>query len=254
MAGRLDGKTAIVTGGSRGIGEAIALAMVREGAKVIITSRKQEGVDAAAERINAEVPDSATPKVCHNGSTESIDALYEWIDAEGLSVDILVNNAAANPYLGPMVGASWGAWDKTFEVNLKGPFHFCRHFAQRCMADSRKGAIVNVTSVFGMTAAPFQGVYAMTKAAIISLTRTLAAEWGQAGIRINAVAPGLVDTHFASAIVQNDAFLRVFTERSAMKRYAQPEEITGVVIYLASDDAGFTTGAVFPVDGGYTSA
>jgi NAD(P)-dependent dehydrogenase (short-subunit alcohol dehydrogenase family) len=254
MSGALEGKVAIVTGASRGIGEAIAGAMAGAGAQVVLTSRKQDSVDAAAARINASHPGAALARACHAGKPESIAAFWAWLDEEVGCPDVLVNNAAANPYFGPMIGAQWGAWDKTFEVNVKGPFEMSRQLATRLMAAKKPGSIVNITSVFGQTAAPFQGIYGMTKAAVISLTRTLAFEWGGAGIRVNAVAPGLVDTHFAQAIVGNEALAKRFTERAALGRYATPEELAGIVIYLAGDSASFTSGQVFNIDGGYTSA
>lgn len=244
-----------MTGASRGIGEAIAAAFAREGAEVIITSRKPAGIEAAAERIATRHPGCAVAaRVCHAGDPESIEALFDWLDQRGSTADILVNNAATNPYFGPLIDASWGAWDKTFEVNLRGPFHASRLLARRLFRAGRGGAIVNVSSIFGLRAAPLQGLYAMTKAALIAQTRTLAAEWGESGIRVNAVAPGLIDTRFASAIVDDPGFSRMFTERSALGRVGQPEDVAGLVLFLASEEARFITGGVYTADGGYTSS
>lgn len=252
MPGRLDGKLAVVTGGSRGIGLAIAQAFAREGAVVVITGRKEPGLQAAAQIINDVVPGAAFYRTCHAGKIDQIAALYAWIEAELGVPDALVNNAAANPYMGPMLGATEAAWDKTFDVNVKGSFEMSRHLTRRLMAAGKGGSIVNVSSVFGLRAAPLQGIYAMTKAALISLTKTLAVEWGPAGVRVNAIAPGLVETRFAAAIVEDPALLSRFTDRAALRRHAAPEEMTGIAVYLASDEASYATGQTFVVDGGFT--
>ena len=255
MSARLEGRTALISGGSRGIGEAIAARFALEGATVLICSRKQAGIDAAAERIRAAVPGAdVRPYVCHNGESERIVELFTQLDADGICVDILVNNAATNPYLGPMIELEYGAWDKTFDVNVKGYFEMSRQVARRLIASDKPGSIINVASVFGMGAAPFQGIYGMSKAAILSMTKSLAFEWGGAGLRVNAIAPGLVDTKFASAITSNPAFLKTFTDRAALHRYAEPEEIVGAALFLASSDASFVTGQTLVVDGGYTSS
>ena len=246
-------RCALVTGASRGIGEAIATRLSQAGAQVILVSRKQEGLDQAADRIAAISGTRPLVQPCHTGRPQAIGALFDALDAQGIRVDALVNNAATNPYFGPMMGLEWAAFDKTFDVNVKGSFEMCRQVAKRLIAAEQGGSIVNVASIYGMMGAPFQGSYAMTKAALISLTQTLAHEWGSAGIRVNAIAPGLVDTQFAAAIVSNPAFAKVFSERSAVNRHGQPQEIAGLVLYLLSGDAGFMTGATVPIDGGYLS-
>jgi NAD(P)-dependent dehydrogenase (short-subunit alcohol dehydrogenase family) len=251
--GQLDGKTALVTGSSRGIGEAIATRFAREGARVVLTSRKPDGLAAAAERIRAATGAEVFAFPCHTGDLPAIAGLFERIDAEVGALDVLVANAATNPYFGPMIDVPTGAWDKTFDVNVKGSFELARLFARRRFAAEKPGSVLFVSSVYALTGAPLQGVYAMTKAAMVSMTKTLAMEWGKAGIRVNAVAPGLVDTSFAAAIVHNPALVRLFEDRSALGRYAQPDEIAGLASFLASDDASFLTGAIIPVDGGYTA-
>lgn len=253
--GRLEDKIAIVTGGSRGIGAAIAEAFAREGAQVVIASRKQEGLDETAAEINAKGLDGTVhPRACHVGHLDQIEELIDWtVDELGLP-NVLVNNAATNPHFGPLIDADEAAWDKTFEVNLKGYFHMAQRVIRRLMNADKPGSIINVTSVAGMNAAPMQGVYGMTKAAVISMTKTLAVELGGANIRLNAIAPGLVDTRFASVLVNNEDLRSFFTDRAALKRYAQPEEIAGAAVYLASDESSYTTGQTIAVDGGFTIA
>ena len=253
MSEHLKDRTAIVTGGSRGIGEAIAQRLAEEGAQVVIASRRQEGLDEAAKRINAtfDAP-RVHARACHVGRPEAIEELVAWTEAELGLTSILINNAGTNPYFGPLLGASRAAWDKTFEVNLVGPFELSRAVAQRLMKAGQPGAIINVSSILGMGASPLQGIYGMTKAALISMTRTMAQELGQAGIRVNAIAPGLVDTKLASALVKNADLTRRFTERTGVGRIAQPAEMAGVCAFLASDEASYITGQVFPIDGGYT--
>jgi NAD(P)-dependent dehydrogenase (short-subunit alcohol dehydrogenase family) len=253
MGTRLKGKVAIVTGSSRGIGLAIAKAFAKEGAKVVVSSRKPEGVEAAAAEINAAHPGAAFPLPLHVGHVEDHVGFVGHVAAEIGIPDILVNNAAANPYYGPLTGLGWGAFDKTVEVNLKGSLGLAIEVSKRLMEADRTGSVINLASVYGLAAAPLQGIYGMTKAAMISLTQTMAHEWGRQGIRVNAIAPGLVETRFAAAILEDPEYAGSFNSRSAIGRHAQPEEISGLAVYLASDEASFVTGQCFPVDGGYTS-
>jgi NAD(P)-dependent dehydrogenase (short-subunit alcohol dehydrogenase family) len=254
MSGRLQGKLCLVTGASRGIGEAIATAFVREGARVIISSRKLDGLEAAKERLAAAGPGPVHACVCHMGEVEQIEELASSVVEEIGLPDVLVNNAATNPYFGPLLDVEAAAWEKTFEVNVRGPFELGRRLAQRWRDADRPGVIVNVASILGLRAAPLQGVYGMTKAAVVSMTQTLAVELAPFRIRVNAVAPGLVDTKFASALVGSPDIVKVFTDHTAQKRYAQPAEIAGAVVFLASDEASYVTGQVLCVDGGYTVA
>ena len=250
--GRLENRVAIVTGGSRGIGKAVALAFAREGAKVVISSRKQEALDEVADEINAEHPGSVFARACHVGQVDQIDELMQWVEDEVGLPTVLVNNAATNPYFGPMLEAEDWAWEKTFEVNLRGYFRMSQRVARRLLEADQPGSIINMTSVMGIQAAPFQGIYGMTKAGVISMTKTLAVELGGGGIRVNAIAPGLVDTKFASVLVENEELRKPFTERAALGRYAQPEEVAPIAVFLASDEASYITGQTFPVDGGFT--
>ena len=247
----LTGKTAIVTGASRGIGLAIAKLFVESGANVVIASRKEEGVRAAADELNRIRANCTHPVAAHTGKEEDCKALVEAAVKKFGKVDVLVNNAGTNPYFGPMLDTPMAAWDKTFEVNLKGYFWMAREVARHLIArEEKRGAIVNVASIVGMMSAPLQGCYGMTKAAVISMTKTLALELGTSGIRVNAISPGMVDTKLAAAIVGNDTLVSEINERTALKRVAQPEEIAGAALYLASDASSFTTGEVLVVDGG----
>jgi NAD(P)-dependent dehydrogenase (short-subunit alcohol dehydrogenase family) len=254
MTKRLEGKIALVTGGSRGIGAAIAHAFAREGARVVISSRKAEELQATAARINAEHPGSVVARPCHTGNPQAIAELVASIVKDLGAPDIAVNNAATNPYFGPLLNVEWGAWDKTFDVNLKGYFEVTRQVARRLVDGNKGGSIINVASVVGLRGAPMQGVYAMSKAAVISMTQTLAVELGSARVRVNAIAPGLVETRFAATLTSDPELARFFTGRAPLGRHAQPEEIAGMAVYLASDESSFVTGQVYPVDGGWTAA
>jgi NAD(P)-dependent dehydrogenase (short-subunit alcohol dehydrogenase family) len=245
----MTGKVAIVTGGSRGIGEAIAHALAAHGAKVVVASRKLEGLEKVVRDIQA-AGGEAIALTCHAGRPEQIEALVaQTVDRYG-QVDVLVNNAAANPYFGPMLGCDWGAWDKTFEVNVKGYFATTREVVTHLSKRDAPGSIVNVASIAGMTAAIAQGVYGMTKAAVISMTQTLAVELGGSGIRVNAIAPGLVETYFAGALLQNEGLVRKMKEAAPVRRVGVPSDIAGLAVYLASDASNYVTGQTFVVDGG----
>ncbi len=249
---RLDEKVAIVTGSSRGIGAAIAKAFARAGARVVLASRKVEGLDAVAKEIGAE-GGTALVQPCHTGKEEDCDRLIQAAVAKFGKVDVLVNNAATNPHFGPMLTCDWGMWDKTFEVNVKGYFTLTRAVARHLTDRGAPGSIVQIASVAGIMGAPLQGVYGMTKAAVISMTKTLAMELGPARIRVNAIAPGLVDTRFASALVNDEAIRGLIVGRTALGRVAQPDEIAGAALFLASDAASYITGSTMVVDGGWST-
>ena len=248
--GRLDGRVALVTGGTRGIGEAIASAYLAEGASVVIVSRKADGVSAALERLGPSELLYGLP--FHVGRVDEMGALLDTIEAHFGMVDILVNNAGTNPYFGPMLGTTWGAWEKTFEVNLKGPFALTQAVCQRLIEAGKAGSVINMSSILGQQASLGQGVYGMTKAALISMTKTLGMELGTAGIRVNAIAPGVVKTRLAAALTEDPALSAAITGRTALGRVAEPGEISGMAVFLASDEASYVTGQTFFIDGGYT--
>jgi NAD(P)-dependent dehydrogenase (short-subunit alcohol dehydrogenase family) len=245
----MSGKVAIVTGASRGIGEAIARELARAGAKVVLASRKIEGVTAVAESIGAD----AHPVAAHTGKESDCNHLVQAAIERFGKVDVLVNNAATNPYFGPLLGIDEAAWDKTFEVNLKGYFWMIRGVANHLTSRGAPGAVVNVASVAGLEAAPLQGLYGASKAAVISMTKTLAYELASSKIRVNALCPGLIDTKFASAIVKNEDLVREVTKKTPLARYGRPEEVAGGALYLASDAASFLTGHSLVIDGGMTT-
>jgi NAD(P)-dependent dehydrogenase (short-subunit alcohol dehydrogenase family) len=252
----LERKVAIVTGASRGIGEAIARTFADHGAKVVLASRKIEGLKAVEASINEAHPGAALAIAAHTGKEEDCVRLVKEAGLRFGKVDVLVNNAATNPHFGPLCEIENPAWDKTFEVNLKGYFWMTREVVRQVQARGGDGgaAIVNIASVAGLMASPAQGAYAMTKAAVISMTKTLAVELASSHVRVNAIAPGFVDTRLASAIIQNEGLLAMIKERTPMRRYGVPGEIAGGALYLASDAASFLTGHTLVIDGGMTAS
>jgi NAD(P)-dependent dehydrogenase (short-subunit alcohol dehydrogenase family) len=247
----LKDKVAIVTGASRGIGESIARTFAENGAKVVLSSRKQEALDTVAASIN-ESGGEAFAMACHTGKMDMIDALYDKVMDMYGKVDILVNNAAANPYFGNALNAPESAYDKTFEVNTKGYF-FMAQKAGNIMVKQGSGSIINIASVAGMRAPTMQVIYGMTKAAVILMTKGMANELGPSGIRVNAICPGLTETHFASVLIQTEEIYQRALEGIPLKRHAQPVEIAGAALYLASDASSFTTGTCVVIDGGNTA-
>jgi NAD(P)-dependent dehydrogenase (short-subunit alcohol dehydrogenase family) len=242
----LEGKVAIVTGASRGIGEAIARAFLEQGASVALVSRKMESEFASS------LGGRAHAIAAHTGQEQSCARIVSESVARFGKVDILVNNAATNPHFGPLVTASDSAWDKTFEVNLKGYFWMVRSVTEHLVGRASAGSLISVASVAGLLASPGQGVYAMTKAAVLSMTKTLAVELAASGIRVNAIAPGFVETKFASAVLGDPGLRDAVMHRTPQARAAHPDEIAGAAVYLASDASSFMTGHTLVVDGGMT--
>ena len=247
----LSGKVILINGGSRGIGEAMAHEMAAAGATVLVSSRKLDAVQAVAGAIEAN-GGKAKAYACHTGQIEQVDALFEAIKADFGRLDVLVNNAATNPYFGPMVHAPESAFDKTFEVNVKGFFLMAQRAAQ-LMVEQGKGSIINVASIEGLSPSPMMGIYSMTKAAVIMMTKALAKELGGSNVRCNCICPGLTETKFAKVLIDTPEIYEHYIARAPLARHAQPSEITGAAAYFASDASSYTTGAILPVDGG-TSA
>jgi len=249
MAGfSLENKTALITGASRGIGEAIAHCLSENGAKVILVSRKIDALQKVENDIKQK-GGHAESMACNMGDIEQIKALVESVKEKYGTLDILVNNAAANPFFGNMIDAEEWAWDKIFDVNLKGPFFTIVEFA-KLMKDNGGGSIVNVSSVNGIRPAPFQGIYSVSKAALIALTKAFAKELAPYKIRVNALLPGLTDTKFASALTKDENLKGMIVSQIPLGRVADPEDMAGAVLYLVSDAASYTTGSLLVCDGG----
>ena len=245
----LSGKIALVTGASRGIGEGIARLLAAQGAHVIVSSRKLDACEGVAASIR-DAGGKAEAYACHIGEMEQITQTFARIRADFGRIDILVNNAATNPHFGHITETDLGAFQKTVDVNIRGYF-FMSAAGAKLMAKNGGGSIVNVASVNGVTPGAQQGIYSITKAAVISMTKAFARECAPQKVRVNALLPGATDTKFASALFHNPVILEQALARIPMKRVAEPGEMAGAVLYLASDAASYTTGAALNVDGGY---
>lgn len=245
----LKGKVALVTGASRGIGESIAKSLAEYGAEVIITNKTMDGLAEVEAAINA-AGGKATSQPCHNGISSEIEALFNFIETTYGKLDILVNNAAMNSYFGPIIDAPESAWDKVMEVNLKGSF-LMSQYAAKLMIKNGGGSIINVASVNGIKPAAMQGIYSITKAGVIAMTKSFAKELAPNKVRVNALLPGLTATKFTSVMVENEELMEKYLlPQIPLHRPAQPDEMCGAVLYLASDASSYTTGATIVVDGG----
>lgn len=248
----LTGKIAFVTGASRGIGEAIAHLLAQQGAHVIVSSRKLEGCQAVADAIVA-AGGSAEALPCHIGEIEQIQNAFTQLRAKHGKLNILVNNAATNPYFGHILDTDLTAYQKTVDVNIRGYF-FMSIEGAKLMRESGGGSIINVASVNGVIPGAMQGIYSITKASVISMTKAFAKECAGFNVRVNALLPGATDTKFASALIKNEGILKHALMHIPMNRVAAPAEMAGAVLYLASDAASYTTGTELVVDGGYLTA
>ncbi|QIR14608.1 SDR family oxidoreductase [Shewanella aestuarii] len=245
----LTGKIALVTGASRCIGESIAILLAQYGAHVIVSSRKIDGCQTVVDKI-VQAGGSAQAIACHIGDMQQIESIFAAIKEQHGKLDILVNNAAANPYYGHIIDTDLNAFQKTVDVNIRGYF-FMSSLGAKLMRDTDGGSIINVASVNGVIPGDMQGIYSITKAAVISMTQAFAKECAPFNIRVNALLPGGTDTKFASALVDNPVVLKQMMHHVPMKRVAHPDEMAGTVLYLASNASSYTTGAAINVDGGY---
>jgi NAD(P)-dependent dehydrogenase (short-subunit alcohol dehydrogenase family) len=245
----LTGKVAVVTGASRGIGEAIANAYAEYGAQVIVSSRKQEGCEAVAAAINA-AGGKATAVACHIGDMAALANLFETVQKTHGRVDVLVNNAATNPYYGHVLDTDLGAFQKTVDVNIRGYF-FSSVLAGRIMRTHGGGSIINVASVNAVRPGPLQGIYSITKTAVLGITRTFAKECGPDGIRCNALLPGLIRTKFAGALLSDEEQLQHYLGTNPLRRVGEPMELAGAALFLASSASSYVNGAFLNVDGGF---
>ena len=244
----LTGKVALITGGSRGIGLAIAEAYAAAGARLALASRKQEAVDAAAETIR-QAGGEALAVAAHTGDGAAVTALVECVVEQYGGIDILVNNAATNPHFGPFLTAEASHWDKILDVNVKGYFRV----AKACIPFMRArggGKVINMASVAGLEPQRMMGVYCVSKAAVLMMTQVLAAETAADNIQVNAIAPGFVKTKFSQVLWSTPDVHDRLVGAIPAGRMAEAEEIAGIAVYLASAASSFTTGATFVVDGG----
>ncbi|MCC4118682.1 SDR family oxidoreductase [Aromatoleum toluclasticum] len=246
----LEGKIALVSGASRGIGEEIARLLAEQGAHVIVSSRKAEDCQRVADAIR-EAGGSASVLACNVGKMEDIAAAFEQIEKLHGRLDILINNAAANPYYGHVLDTDLPAFTKTVEVNIRGYF-FMSVEAGKMMKKQGKGAIVNVASVNALRPGENQGIYSITKAAIVNMTKAFARECGALGIRVNALLPGLTKTKFSTALFNDEKLYSEWVSNIPLRRHAEPREMAGTVLYLVSDAASYTNGDCIVVDGGMT--
>ena len=246
---QLQGRTAIVTGGGRGIGRAIAQRFAAAGANVAIASRKMENLRAAADEFNKDLPGKTLPVACHVGKKEDLERLVQVTEAEFGPVDILVNNSATNIGQGPALEVTDEAILKTFEINVLAAMRLIRLTAPKMMERGR-GSIINIASIAGLRPQTGGLVYSSTKAALIMMTRVWAIEFGARNVRVNAIAPGLIQTDFSSYFWSDENYMGELKANQPLPRVGQPDEVAGMALYLASDDASYVTGHVHIVDGG----
>jgi len=244
-------KTAIVSGGSKGIGKAIAMKLAQAGANVVICSRKKDNLDSA---VNEAELNGLTliPIECNTSNNESIQSVVDHTIEKFEKIDILVNNAAANPYYGPILNSEDSHWDKIFDVNVKGYFNFAKACSDTMIANN-SGKIINVASIAAKTPLEGLGVYNISKAAVVMLTKVLAKELGEYNIQVNTLSPGLIKTDFSKALWENEDTYNKIVKSIPQGKMGSPDDISGMALYLASEASDFVTGAIFTVDGGITT-
>lgn len=243
----LEGKVALVTGGSRGIGRAAALKLADAGATVVVASRRLPDLEVVADEIKAKGARGAAISV-HMGKKEEIKSLVDRTMADFGRIDILCNNAGTNPYYGPIMDAEEWAWDKTMDVNLKGPFLLAQLVA-RIMKEQGGGSIIQTGSVASLRA-DMLNIYGVTKAALMMLSEVMAKEWGQYGIRVNTIAPGIIKTRLSEALWKDPEVGETARQSMAMLRLGEPEDVGDVILFLASDLSRYITGVTIAIDGG----
>ena len=246
----LTGKIALVTGASRGIGESIAKLLAEQGAHVIVSSRKLDDCQLVADAIISD-GGSAEAMACHVGNMDDISNCFAHIKQAHGKLDILINNAATNPYFGDILDTDLGAYTKTVDVNIRGYFFMCIE-GGKLMRDNGGGSIVNTASINALKPGPMQGIYSISKAAVVNMTQAFAKECGRHNIRVNALLPGLTKTKFAGALFSNEEMYKNAIKTIPLNSHAVPDEMAGTVLYLASDASSYTTGECIVVDGGFT--
>jgi NAD(P)-dependent dehydrogenase (short-subunit alcohol dehydrogenase family) len=248
----LDGKVALVTGASRGIGRAIAMRFAQAGARVVVSSRRLEAVQGVAGEI-AALGGTALAAQAHVGQPADVQRLVErTLDGFG-RVDIVVNNAATNPHFGPVLSADEGQWDKILDTNAKGVFRVCKA-AVPAMEAQGGGKIFNLVSIAGLRPSPGMGLYSVSKAAVVALTQVLAVELGAANIQVNAIAPGVIKTRLSQLLWQTPQIAGQILARLPLGRFGEPEDVAGLALFLASPASDYVSGAVFVIDGGLNVA
>jgi len=245
----LKGNVALITGASRGIGQSIAIEFARAGADVVVASRKLPDLEKVAEEIR-KTGRKCLPVAAHMARMEEINNLVGKVKGEFGRIDILVNNAATNPTMASAMDVDERAWDSIMSLNLKGLF-FLSQAVARLMKEKGGGKIINISSIAGITP-DLLPVYSISKAAVIMATKVMAQQWAQYKIRVNAIAPGLTKTRFSEALWNNPDILKMAMSKTPLARVADPEEMAGAAIYLASDASSYVTGQVIAIDGGST--